>query len=97
MCCSVDLARKPIPEVLLEDIKAPVLILHGTEDSAAALEGCVWLRDGLSAVPGGAQLHSIHGPPRSLTQAAPTMVSRFVLRFLEQHTSQTSASSSGHW
>lgn len=60
-------------------------MLHGTEDCAATLERCQLLQDGFSAVPGGAQLHLIHGAPHYLTQTVPTIVTRFILRFLEQH------------
>lgn len=44
------------------------------------------LQQGLCSVPGaGAQLHLVHGAPHFLSITFPTIVTRFLLKFLDLH------------
>lgn len=77
--------RRSIPDAVLEDVSCPVLILHGTEDCAVSLERAEQLKDSFVSVPGGAQLHIVHGAPHFLSMTFPTIVTRFILKFLDLH------------
>ncbi|GAA5882206.1 hypothetical protein JCM16303_002278 [Sporobolomyces ruberrimus] len=77
--------RKPIPQELMNEVKCPVLILRGSEDTMVSPERATedWRRALVNAR-GGANCHVIAGAPSLISLSDPNIVNRIVMRFLNR-------------